>query len=150
MKRTTWPLACGLALLGGVCGGAAAADDKGGLDALDANDDGVISRQEAVSAQVASFHRLDADGDGIVSRDELEPAQPSPDSETPDRDTRRARENARERWFANLDRDDSDGISVEEYQAAMTPYFDRLDANGDGQIDARELRQAYTRDDAER
>lgn len=133
----------GALLLAGLAGVATAQGPRGGIDALDANDDGVISRQEAMDAQVASFRRMDTDGDGTITREELEPAQAAIEGDTSSPAVRRAREAARERWIDNLDRDDSGGISLEEYQAAMTPYFDQLDADDNGEIDPEELRQGY-------
>ncbi|MES1927622.1 putative signal transduction protein with EFhand domain-containing protein [Salinisphaera dokdonensis CL-ES53] len=120
------------------------------LAALDTNGDGVIGRQEAVSAQVESFRRLDENEDGQISLDELEAGQATPESEQPPRDVQRARDKARERWFKNLDRDQSDGISLSEYQSAMTPYFDRLDADSNGVLDGPELKRAIGMDDADR
>lgn len=112
------------------------------LSDLDANGDGTIGRQEAMSAQVESFHQIDDNGDDHLSVDELEASQAAPESDRIPPDVRRARAKARERWLANLDRDDSGGVSLDEYQAAMTPYFDRLDADGNGALDAAELRKA--------
>ena len=112
------------------------------ISELDTNGDGAIGRQEAVSAQVEAFKRLDGDSDGQVRLDELEASQAAPDAETPTREVERARRKARERWLANLDRDESGGVSLSEYQAAMTPYFDRLDTDGNGVLDGSELKRA--------
>jgi len=120
------------------------------LSELDANDDGVIGRQEAMSAQVESFKRLDADGDGAITREELEASQAAAESDQPPRAARRAQAKAHERWLANLDRDDSGDITLAEYQAAMTPYFDRVDTNGDGALDGAELRKAIGADKSPR
>ena len=119
------------------------------LAALDTNGDGVIGRQEAVSAQVEAFRRLDGDSDGQIGLDELEASQAAPKSEQPPRDVLRARAKARERWFKNLDRDQSGGISLPEYQSAMTPYFDRLDDDSNGVLDGPELKSAIGMDDAD-
>ncbi|MES1925127.1 EF-hand domain-containing protein [Salinisphaera sp. T31B1] len=139
------------AIVMGLIGAAAPvhAADSGdsGLAALDANDDHVISRQEAANGQVAAFRSIDADGNGVLDRGELAASRPST-AEADDRAVRRARQAALDRWFANLDADDSGDISLAEYQAAMTPYFDRLDDNGDGVIDGAELREAYGEPDA--
>lgn len=112
------------------------------LSELDTNDDGAIGRQEAMAAQVESFHRLDADGNGQISLAELEASQAAAESERLPANVRHARAKSRERWLANLDSDDSGAVTLAEYQAAMTPYFDRLDGNDDGVLDGGELRQA--------
>jgi hypothetical protein len=112
------------------------------LSELDANDDGAIGRQEALAAQVEAFHRLDGDGNGQIDREELAASQPAPESDRPPREVLRARRKARERWFTNLDGDDSGGVSLTEYQGAMTPYFDRLDSDGNGVLDGAELKRA--------
>ncbi|GAB3683252.1 EF-hand domain-containing protein [Salinisphaera aquimarina] len=119
--------------------------DESGLASLDANSDGVISRQEAANAQVKVFHRLDGNSDGVLGADELKASQPQPDADA-DRRVKRARAKALDQWFSNLDTDAGGTISLAEYQAGMTPYFDRLDTNGDGVIDGRELKSAYGSD----
>ena len=112
----------------------------------DANDDGAISRQEAIDGQRKTFERLDANEDGVLDIDEFAAGQPAPASEELPADVRRKRRKALERQFATLDRDDDGAISLAEYQAAMTPYFDALDTNSDGVLDGAELRQAIEDD----
>lgn len=112
------------------------------LAALDTNNDGTISRQEALSAQVQTFRRMDDDGDGELGADDFARIQPEAESGQPSRKLLRARRQARERWIANLDRDGDARVSLDEYQAAMTPYFDRLDGNSDGVLDGSELQNA--------
>lgn len=141
MRRDVFLLACALACSTAAAGPAAAQQDKSGLLSLDTNDDGAIGRREALTAQINTYHRLDANGDDRVSRAELAASRPAPkDAEAAEKRKVNA---ANQRWFDNLDRDGDAGISLAEYQAAMTPYFDRLDGNGDGVIDAAELRAAY-------
>lgn len=127
---------------------ASAQTDKTGLAALDANGDKMISRQEAANAQVEAFEAMDTDGDGALTRSELKASQPpvSADKKS-SRAVETARAKALNRRFANLDADGSGDISLSEYQAGMTPYFDRLDTNGDGVIDGGELRRAYMPDE---
>lgn len=118
-----------------------------GLGKLDANHDGVISRQEAVAAEKRAFHHLDKNGDGEISWPEFnsgqmgEPGQPNQT-----RAEKRRRERARKAWFHNLDRNGDGTLSLSEYEAGLTPYFDRLDTNGDGVIDGQEMKKAMQDD----
>ncbi|WP_293623667.1 hypothetical protein [Salinisphaera sp.] len=144
MNRSRLPL-CAMFVLAAVSAGAWA---QNALSALDANDDGAISRQEAIDGQRKTFERLDANEDGVLDIDEFAAGQPAPASEELPADVRRKRRKALERQFATLDRDDDGAISLAEYQAAMTPYFDALDTNSDGVLDGAELRQAIESDDA--
>ncbi|WP_353221815.1 EF-hand domain-containing protein [Salinisphaera sp. C84B14] len=143
MSRSLLPLSAVFVLAAAMPAGAWA---QNALSALDANDDGAISRQEAIDGQRKTFERLDGNGDGLLDTDEFAAGQPGRDSEELPADVRRARRASIERQFAILDRDDDGAISLAEYQAAMTPYFDALDTNSDGVLDGAELRQAIEDD----
>ena len=142
MSRSVWPLYAAV-VLATLPGGAWA---ENALSELDANNDGAIGRQEAIDGQRKAFEQIDRNGDGVIDLDELEASQAAAESEDMPADVRRARRKARERWFDNLDRDASGDISLSEYQAAMTPYFDALDTNADGVLDGEELRRAVEGD----
>ncbi|MES1951144.1 hypothetical protein S4A8_09805 [Salinisphaera sp. S4-8] len=142
MSRSVWPL-CAVFILGAL---PASVWAQNALSALDANDDGAIGRQEAIDGQRKTFEQLDRNSDGQLDKDELA-ASRVPDDDHASADVRRARRKAIARTFANLDRDASGGVSLAEYQAAMTPYFDALDSNDDGVLDGAELRRAIEDDD---
>ena len=106
-----------------------------GFDKLDTNGDQVITLEEAESAGakrlVEHFAEIDADGSGEVTKEEL----------------RAHHEQRREEHRAKLEAMDTDGngaISLEEATAAgaekLVEHFDRIDRNGDGELDRHEMR----------
>lgn len=44
-----------------------------------------------------------------------------------------------DRWLKNLDADSDGSVSLDEMLAKRAPFFNRLDTNGDGVIDAKEI-----------
>lgn len=131
-------------LLGMVAWPAFAAHD---LNGLDANHDGKVSRDEAASAQKNAFKALDSNHDGSLSQAEFAASQPPlPKSAKPA--ARNRQQVVLHRWFVNMDSDGNGGISQSEYLHAVAPYFDRLDDNHDGVLDAHELQQAVAKPSA--
>ena len=112
------------------------------LTSADKNDDGAISRQEAMDAQNASFERLDDNGNDKLSRDEFDAGQPSAPEDASQADIAR-RKQVVSRWFDQIDDDGNASITPREYRDAVSPYFDRLDANHDGKISQQELRESF-------
>ena len=104
-----------------------------GLQAADANGDGAITREEARAARAEGFARMDTDGDGFIT-----------DADRQVRAEARRARHAERRAAAHTARDaDGDGrISQAEFANAPMPYFDRLDANSNGVLDASELEAA--------
>ncbi len=99
----------------------------GGLAALqsaDANNDGIVTRAEAIAAADARFAALDTNHDGQVTGDEMMAAMPP----------RRA---------ARMDGGDArPAMTKAEFEARSLRRFDRLDADGNGRIDATEFANA--------
>lgn len=117
------------------------------LNGLDTNHDGKVSREEAANAQTKAFKKLDSNHDGSLSQAEFSASQPPlPDSAKPA--ARNRQQVVLHRWFVNMDSDDNGGISQSEYLHAVAPYFDRLDNNHDGVLDANELQQAVAKPSA--
>lgn len=151
-------------LMAGALGGCAAVQDTvnrvtgndQGLSELDANGDGVISRQEADRNRALArnfeqvdtnrdqninraelraahtrvgevdFRQIDYNGDGVVSKREAEAVPPSLDQA-----------------FDRIDADGDGNVSQSEYQAARLNLlgdteFAAFDTDGDGVIDSRE------------
>ena len=108
-----------------------------GGHSMDANDDGVVSRDEAQAFPrlAAEFDSVDSNKDGQLDQAEM----------AAHREARHAqmRAEAAKRWAA-ADADGSGALSRVEAQGSM-PYiaenFDKLDANADGQVSREEMMQ---------
>lgn len=130
--------AASFAALAGAAGLAAAqntpAQERGGrFFEADANNDGVVTRQEFDASRTAHFARLDADGNGQLTREEMR---------------QHAGGQRGQRGGHQLSRADanSDGnITRDEFLARPTQMFDRLDANNDGVISEAERPQRRER-----
>jgi Ca2+-binding EF-hand superfamily protein len=104
---------------------------------VDANGDGVVSRDEAQAFPrlAAEFDSVDSNKDGQLDKAEM----------TAHREARHAqmRAEAEKRWAA-ADADGSGALSQAEAQGSM-PYiaenFDKLDSNSDGQVSREEMMQ---------
>jgi Ca2+-binding EF-hand superfamily protein len=106
----------------------------------DTNQDGAVSREEALAVATERVDRLfetfDANQDGLITQDEIQAK----------RNERRAQYEAhRAERFRNADTNGDGLLSKEEVQAGM-PYlarnFDRIDSNKDGQLSPEELKNA--------
>ncbi len=97
----------------------------------DTNDDGVISKDEALAVRQRLFSRLDRNGDGAIDRDEIEGA----------RDAIMARAEAAEARLGNrmrrLDTNGDGKVSAGEF-GEDTSLFDLTDRNDDGKISPAE------------
>lgn len=104
----------------------------------DADNDGVVTRAEAIAQADERFAAMDADKNGQISTDE---------GRTGRRDGHHAgrRGQGKHRHGGGLEkmhaRPDANGdglISLDEHRAQAVARFDRTDANKDGRIDAAE------------
>lgn len=109
-----------------------------GVFAMDANSDGVLTRQEFDAARTAQFTRLDANSDGFLSREEMR-------AQRGERGPRGHRGQ-----LARADANNDGNITREEFLARPTAMFDRLDANKDGVISADERPQPRQRAEGQR
>ena len=101
----------------------------------DANEDGVITRDEAPERMRDRFDRIDANGDGMLERDELENMPPpsrgrggqgGPGFDPAER-------------LRQFDADEDGRITRDELPDRMERMVDHFDTNGDDVIDAAEL-----------
>ncbi|MBS0385461.1 MAG: EF-hand domain-containing protein [Proteobacteria bacterium] len=142
-----WLLAAiGLAAMTGACGLAQAQNnsppgapdsprDRGGFFMrADANNDGVVTRQEFESFRTTEFARLDANHDGQLSQDEFRAGRRWGGPGGPGQ----SRGDRQEDRMARLDANHDGNISREEFLVPANAAFDRLDANHDGMISAQE------------
>jgi len=102
------------------------------LEQADANRDGKVSKQEYIDARAAQFSRMDRNGDGFI--DEADAREGADQSQR----GRRAASAIRGRMDSN-----GDGkVSKEEFVNAPTMLFDKVDADKNGELDAKELEAA--------
>ncbi|MFV0623135.1 hypothetical protein ACBY01_03860 [Sphingomonas sp. ac-8] len=170
MKKFVVAAALGATMLTGVAH-AGAQDNQpqrrpGPMAMLDANNDGVVTREEATAAADRHFDRIDRNRNGRIDKDEVRPRHrrgpgaasgetpppPPPGAVQPlqtDRDGRidkpargkRAggmRMGMGARMLARADANRDGAVDRAEFRAAALAHFDRVDANRDGRIDAAE------------
>lgn len=132
--------AAGLAALAGATSLAIAQEGGGppergprGVFALDANDDGTLTRQEFNTGRAAEFTRLDANRDGQLTRDEMRPGREH-------RGGRHGRGGGMHQ-LTRADANNDGNVTRDEFLARPLEHFGRLDTNGDGVIQASERPQ---------
>ncbi len=112
-----------------------------GMQRLDADGDGQISREEFQLPEQRRgpnpFARADTDGDGVITREELLASIESASQERSDA--------MRDRLVAMFDEADEDGNGVVTRQEMEDQAFARLDADGDGFITEEEARAMMER-----
>ena len=96
----------------------------------DANDDGVITRDEAPDRMMELFDQIDANADGMLEADELRNMRPGGRG--------RPRFEPAER-LKQFDADGDGRLTREELPPQMERMLDRFDTNGDDVIDTAEL-----------
>lgn len=119
------------------------------LAAMDANGDGVVSRDEmrahrqarAADMRGRMFERMDADSDGALTRAEYDAAHEQRRAERGDRagSNRAWRGHRGHRAGMRLDRD-GQGVNIEQARQRAAEQFARMDADGDGQVTGAEMR----------
>lgn len=103
------------------------------FSALDANGDGIITKDDLAVRDEARFKSIDADGNGSVTQDELAAHAEA---------KRAKREKARqERMMKRLDANEDGVLSAEEMFSGKRAekMFAKVDRNGDGQISEEEF-----------
>jgi Ca2+-binding EF-hand superfamily protein len=100
---------------------------------VDANQDGAVTRAEALADRAAWFAKMDGDKDGFITSAEIDAAG------------ERARQERQERRLARLDTNKDGKVSKAEFDAAPSPMFERLDTDKNGAVDRDELSAARER-----
>lgn len=112
----------------------------GPLMGADANKDGAVSRDEALTLFNARFNRLDANKDGKITPEEMRAAHEAHRKEHEGR-----RQAALDDRFKKADANSDGALSRDEATTAMprlVHHFERIDANKDGKLSKEELQQA--------
>lgn len=139
MPKTTFTIAAILVAIATI----PASAQPGRLAAVDLNNDGAISRDEATEARRQMFTRLDTNSDGQVSAAEMQSA----------RDTVKAAAQMVDAMIVirtrRMDADGNGTLSQDEFMAE-NPMFDRIDRNGDGIASAEEIAEARAKFTARR
>jgi Ca2+-binding EF-hand superfamily protein len=99
----------------------------------DANEDGVLTRDESPERMRDRFDSIDVNGDGMLERDELENMSP------PGRGGSGGGRFDPGQRLRQFDADGDGRITREELPDRMERMVDRFDANGDGVLDTAEL-----------
>ena len=115
------------------------APGRGRFASIDANEDGVISDEEAASQADMIFTVIDANDDGSLTIEEFMAVRMGPQvSVNPDREAAmQARKAAR---FDPMDADKNGSVSKSEFIATSKAHFDSADTNGDGKVSPWEMR----------
>lgn len=105
------------------------------IERLDSDGSGSITEDEAKGFMAKYFDRIDANGDGEISEEELLYTR-----ENRGQKPKQSREDIRA-----ADTDQNGAISIDEAAEAglkkMVEKFDRIDADGDGEISEEEMHQ---------
>lgn len=104
------------------------------LERFDANQNGSLSKDEVRGRLANNFEAIDADGDGELNTSELTAARERGRQGMKDKANR----------IKDADVDGNRAISIDEASTAgmqrLVDNFDRIDADGDGEITRREMR----------
>jgi Ca2+-binding EF-hand superfamily protein len=103
------------------------ATEEVGPGIIDADGDGVVTREEFGVFRRARAFANDADGDGVLDLDEFRAVIPE-----------RVPRMMHGRVFSRVDANGDDLVSVEELDAMPARAFDQADADGDGRLTAEE------------
>ena len=107
---------------------------------MDANDDGMVSAEEAASAADEVFTAMDADDDGALTKDEYMAVRMGPQLGY-NGERHAAMQKAREDRFAAMDTDANGSISKEEFLNAAQAHHAAADSDGDGKVTPWEHRR---------
>lgn len=107
---------------------------------MDANDDGIVSAEEAASAADEVFTAMDADDDASLTKDEYMAVRMGPQLGY-NSERQAAMQKAKEDRFAAMDTDANGGVSKEEFLNAAQAHHAAADSDGDGKVTPWEHRR---------
>lgn len=107
---------------------------------MDANDDGVVSAEEAASAADEIFTAMDADDDGALTKDEYMAVRMGPQLGY-NSERQAAMQKAKEDRFTAMDTDANGSVSKEEFLNAAQAHQAAADTDGDGKVTPWEHRR---------
>ena len=123
---------CALAAGGFVLAfGAGANEDK--MQMMDANKDGMVSASEHAAGARSMFGKMDADGDGRVTAAERDAAHKG----MPGHAGTHGKSSADK--IKVIDEDHDGVITSSEHEKGSSSMFERMDANGDGNLSFEEM-----------
>lgn len=107
---------------------------------IDANDDGVISADEAAASADSVFQLMDADDDGYLTKDEYMAVRLGPQyGYNPARQA--AMQDAKAARFKTMDSDGDGKVSKDEFLGAAKAHFAAADQDKDGKVTPWEFRR---------
>ncbi|WP_417684779.1 EF-hand domain-containing protein [Roseibium sp.] len=112
---------------------------RGRFAMIDANEDGMVSAEEAASAADDVFSAMDYDDDGALTLDEYLYVRMGP-GDGWNQARQEARQKEKSDRFAAIDEDGDGKVSKEEFLAGAKAHHEAADTNGDGQVSPWEHR----------
>lgn len=112
------------------------------LGAIDINDDGMISDDEAADQVESVFAAMDGDDDGDLTEDEYMSVRMGPGRGLNEARQKAMQERKKIR-FAEMDRDKSGKVSKAEFMAAGKARFEAADTDKDGRVTPWEFRAQH-------
>lgn len=109
------------------------------MGAIDTNDDGVISDDEAADQVEAVFTAMDADDDDELTEEEYMAVRMGPQRGFNEA-RQKARQERKKARFAEMDTDKSGKVSKAEFIAAGKARFEAADTDKDGKVTPWEFR----------
>lgn len=134
----------GMGMMGGPGGGCCQdpnAPGRGRFAAIDANEDGSVSDEEAASHADMVFSAMDADDNGALTLEEFLAVRMGPGFGF-DPARQEARQKDKSDRFAAIDSDADGSVTKAEFLAAAQAHFASADADGDGKVTPWEMRRA--------
>lgn len=109
---------------------------------IDANEDGVISADEAAANAEDVFMAMDADDDGSLTKEEFMTIRMGPQNGW--NQARQARrQKAKEARFDAMDKDGDGKVSQEDFMATAQARFELADSDSDGKVSPWDFRRRH-------